>query len=158
MRPPKAPPHLGPAEFSEAHPDALAVYCSDGRFTDSVEELLHSLGHPRLDTLTLPGGPALFELTTADFSGLETVRRAATFLIAAHGIKHVVLLAHEGCGYYRARSRGADPQRVIARQVSDLRSASRWFRAAHAAVAVELFYARVLGPRVQFERIEPKAP
>ena len=42
--------------FEATHPEALAVYCSDGRFTDAVEELLHHLGYTRLDTLTLPGG------------------------------------------------------------------------------------------------------
>jgi hypothetical protein len=46
-----------------------------------------------------PGCPALFEVATADFSGVETVRVAATFLVRGHSIKHVVLLAHGGCGY-----------------------------------------------------------
>ena len=42
----------GRTAFHEEHPTALAVYCSDGRFTESVEELLRALGHERLDTLT----------------------------------------------------------------------------------------------------------
>ena len=47
------------AHYDAAYPDALAVYCSDGRFTRAVDELLAKLGHPRLDTLTIPGGPGL---------------------------------------------------------------------------------------------------
>ena len=43
--------------YEPSHPKALAIYCSDGRFTQPVEDLLHSLGHARLDTCTLPGGP-----------------------------------------------------------------------------------------------------
>jgi hypothetical protein len=142
--------------FDAAHPDALAVYCSDGRFTDAVEELLRARGHPRLDTMTLPGGPALFEVTTADFTGLETVRGAAQFLVRGHAIKHVVLLAHEGCGYYRARRVGEDAERIAAQQVSDLRSAARWFRSSLPGVDVELFYARVGENRVAFLRVDER--
>ena len=83
--------------FDASHPDALAIYCSDGRFTEAVEELLRHLGHARLDTLTLPGGPALLELNTAGFSQLETARTSSSFLIAGHGIKRVVL----GCRFHK---------------------------------------------------------
>lgn len=130
-------------KFDEAHPDALAVYCSDGRFTDAVEDLLESLGRTRLDTMTLPGGPALFELTTADFAGLEAMRTAASFLVRGHGIKHVVLLAHEGCGYYRSRNPGAESQALIEKQVTDLRGAARWFHGAMPQVDIRLYYARI---------------
>jgi len=49
--------------FRPSHPSALAVYCSDGRFTRAVEQLLESKGCARVDTLTMPGGPALFSQT-----------------------------------------------------------------------------------------------
>jgi carbonic anhydrase len=130
-------------KFDPSHPDALAVYCSDGRFTHAVEELLGSIGHERLDTMTLPGGPALFELTTADFAGLEAVRTAASFLVRGHAIKHVVLLAHEGCGYYRGRNPGAEPQALLEKQVDDLRSAARWFHGAMPHLDIRLYYARI---------------
>jgi hypothetical protein len=144
------------APFDPSHPDALAVYCSDGRFTDAVEDLLRSLGHARLDTMTLPGGAALFEVTTADFAGVETVRRAAGFLVRGHAIKHVVLLAHEGCGYYRARNPHDEPQRIAARQAFDLRSAARWFKANLAEVTVDLYYASVVEGAVAFGRVDAK--
>ncbi len=147
------PTMRSPPAFEAPHPDALAIYCSDGRFTDAVEDLLHSLGHARLDTLTLPGGPALFEVRHSDFSGLETIRKAATFLVRGHGIKHVVLLAHEACGYYRERNAGLDSERIPAKQVADLRAAASWFNASHATVAVRQFYARVVEGRVVFEQI-----
>src|SRR3954447_985255 len=89
--------------FDATHPHALAMYCSDGRFTEAIEELLHSLGHPRLDTLTIPGGPALLDLTSSNLDGVEVMRTAASFLIKGHAIKQVVLLGHDGCGYYKAR-------------------------------------------------------
>jgi hypothetical protein len=151
-------PHVD--DFDQSHPDALAVYCSDGRFTEAVEGLLRGLGHPRLDTMTLPGGAALFEVRRSDFMGLETVRSAATFLVRGHAIKHVVLLAHEGCGYYRARSAGGDPERMREAQWADLRAAARWFRDAHPTVEVRLFYARIATPehgqgrRIAFDRVD----
>lgn len=144
------------ATFDPTHPNALAVYCSDGRFTDAVEELLHSLGHPRLDTMTLPGGPALFELTTADFAALEATRSAAQFLVRGHAIEHVVLLAHEGCGYYRSRNPGAEPAKIIEMQVTDLRSAGRWFASALPHVAVRMYYARIGKKHVGFHVVEER--
>jgi len=144
-------------KFEASHPDALAVYCSDGRFTDAVEELLHSIGHPRLDTMTLPGGPALFELTTADFAGLEATRTAASFLVKGHGIEHVVLLAHEGCGYYRSRNPGLEAEDIIQKQLADLRSAGRWFHGAMPQVDVRLYIARInKAGRVAFHVVEER--
>lgn len=149
----EAAKHVATVPFDPSHPDALAIYCSDGRFTDSVEELLHALGHPRLDTMTLPGAAALFEVTTADFTGLDTVRNAAQFLVRGHGIKTVVLVAHEGCGYYRARHVGQTPERIVAIQEADVRSAARWFHASLPGLRVELFFADVAGGRVAFRRV-----
>lgn len=137
-------------EFDASHPSALAVYCSDGRFTRAVEELLEAEGHPRLDTLTLPGGPALFELTTADFAALEAARGAATFLVRSHGIRSAALIAHEGCGHYRARNAGVEARAVMAQQVSDLRGAAAWFRRAAPGLDVKMYYARISGGRVAF--------
>jgi hypothetical protein len=152
MGPAKTSPHVAKARFDPSHPDALAIYCSDGRFTEAVEELLHARGHSRLDTMTLPGGPALFELMTTDFAGLETARSAAAFLVRGHAIEHVVLIAHEGCGYYRARTLGHDPARIVDRQMSDLRSAARWFYASLPGVNVALFYAAPPEGRFRFIR------
>jgi hypothetical protein len=148
--------HVAKAKFDPTHPTALAVYCSDGRFTDAVEELLHSIGHPRLDTMTLPGGPALFELSTADFAALEAARTGAQFLVRGHDIKHVVLLAHEGCGYYRARNPGAEPAAIIQKQVTDLRSAAKWFQGALPQVEVSMYYARIGKGHVGFHIVEER--
>ena len=137
--------------FDTTHPSALAVYCSDGRFTDAVEDLLRSLGEARLDTLTVPGGPALLDLDTASFSELEAIRSAASFLIRGHRIKRVVLLAHEGCGFYRERMRHVAQEHVAARQREDLARAAAWLRLTHAELSVDLYYARVSAARVDFD-------
>ena len=117
--------------FAPAHPKALAVYCSDGRFTDAVEELFRHLGYPRLDTLTIPGGAGLLELTSASASAAETVRQSVSFLITAHHLESVVLVAHAGCGYYKARLPYDSPNTLERRQLSDLKTAARWLTGEH---------------------------
>ncbi len=142
------------APFDATHPDALAVYCSDGRFTVAVEELLHGLGYPRLDTLTVPGGPGLFEMSTSSLTDVDMVRRAARFLIVGHDIKHIALLAHEGCGYYKAQLTHESPDGIRARQLLDLRNGAAWLRACHPGVEVTSFFARPAAGHVAFETVE----
>ena len=137
--------------FDASHPDALAVYCSDGRFTDAVEDLLHHLGHARLDTLTLPGGAGLIEYTSAGLGAVETVRGSLSFLIQGHGTKHVVLIAHESCGYYKQRFPYESKEAMLRRQLLDLRAAERWIRASHAKVDVTQYYARTAEGGFVFE-------
>jgi hypothetical protein len=140
------------AAFRAEHPSALAVYCSDGRFTDAIEELLHAMGHERLDTLTMPGGAALLHPFSARLIEHEALVGASRFLIVGHGITHTVLIAHAGCGYYRARYAGEEPERLEQRQREDLRGARAKLMAEHAGMKVDLFYARPVGG-VRFEGV-----
>lgn len=139
--------------FDASHPHALAMYCSDGRFTDAIEELLHGLGHARLDTLTIPGGPALLDLTSSNLGAVDVMRDAATFLIRAHKITQVVLLGHEGCGYYKARFPYESPEAMRRRQLDDLRQAGRWVRSNHDELPVALYFATPEEKRLRFDEI-----
>jgi hypothetical protein len=140
--------------YDATHPDALAVYCSDGRFTNAVSELLHGFGYDRLDTLTIPGGPGLFEMATSSLTDVDVVRRAASFLITGHHTKHVTLLAHEGCGYYRSQLSHETPENIVARQLADLRNARAWLKAVHAGLDVKAFFCRPKSGQILFEPIE----
>jgi len=139
--------------FDAKHPHALAMYCSDGRFTEAVEGLLRDLGHARLDTLTIPGGPALLDLTSSGLGAVDVMRDAATFLIRGHGIKQVVLLGHEGCGYYKARYKYESTEAMRRRQLSDLRQAAHWVRGAHEGLAVATYFATPEGNHVRFDEV-----
>ena len=141
---------LSRAPFDAAHPDSLAIYCSDGRFTRAVEELLAHLGHSGLDTLTLPGGPGLLSASTS-YSEREAVARAASFLIVGHHIRNVVLIAHQGCGYYRDRYPGEPAAAIEARQLTDLRAARQALELSHPSLKILLRYLRIAGKNVQFE-------
>jgi hypothetical protein len=147
-------PFASRERFEAAHPNALAVYCADGRFTKAVEELLHHLGHERIDVLAVPGGPALFNMNTASFADFDSLTRGASFLIRAHAIKKVVLLAHEGCGYYASRYTGEPPERIGERQRNDLRAAAKRLAELHRGIAIGMYVARVRSDtRIEFEPV-----
>jgi hypothetical protein len=141
LRPPKPKGILTRVDFQSSHPDALAISCSDGRYTRAVEELARWLGHERIDTLTLPGGPALLNGWSASWSDGDTVSRATAFLVHGHGLRRAILVAHEGCGYYRAREPSRPPEQIRAHQLDDLRTAASALRRAYPALEVDLFFA-----------------
>lgn len=146
--------HQSKLPYLPEHPEALAVYCSDGRFTGAVGELCAELGFDRLDTLTIPGGPGLFEMASSPLTAVDTVRKAASFLIEAHHIKHVTLLSHQGCGYYRSQFFHENDDERFARQLSDLRSSASWLRASHRGVEVVAYHARPFEGRVRFDPVD----
>jgi hypothetical protein len=139
--------------FRADHPHALALYCSDGRYTRAVEELLVHLGHERLDTLTLPGGPGLLSMSSAAFVELDATKRGASFLIAGHGIRDVFLIAHEGCGYYRSRNPRKEPAAIARVQREDLRVAAGALEVSHPELATHLYYARPHAGLVTFDPV-----
>jgi carbonic anhydrase len=137
--------------FDPSYPQALALYCSDGRFTQAIEELLREIGHQRLDTMTLPGGPALLCTQGANLSDVDTVSRAAHFLIDAHAITDVVLVAHQGCGYYRHRYTRISAPHIVKLQVEHLAVASKVLRRRHPELTVRRYFAWAAEGVVSFE-------
>jgi len=138
------------ARFDPHHPSTLAIYCSDGRFTHAVEDHCEELGHERIDTMTLPGGPALLTGWPADLSEVHVFSRAAHFLIESHQIKHVFLFAHEGCGFYRARcGRLADAQ-IRRLQIEHLRAAQASLARLPREITVTSCYASTANGAVVF--------
>lgn len=128
--------------------DGLAVYCSDGRFSAPSDEFLHAgLKLTRCDRVVVPGGPRRL-LEEAD-GALEDV----VFLIEAHAVKRVVLIAHADCGYYALRL-GLDAEAMPPQQEADLRAAAAALQARLPEVQVEAYRARHTdGDRVQFEAV-----
>jgi carbonic anhydrase len=141
------------SRFEAAYPSALAVYCSDGRFTEAVDELLEQLGHPRLDTLTIPGGPGLLNHKTSGYSDCDTFSRSAEFLIREHHITTVVLMAHAGCGFYGRKFPDLSPEMIRERQIHDLRLAMHELGETHPRLRVEAFLAVPSGEHVRFDPV-----
>ena len=77
---------------------AAAVYCSDGRFGDQIDDLLHNgLKLPRYDRVAIPGGPACFLSHFRFFFEEQAAAAHLEFLIRSHELERVVLIAHQEC-------------------------------------------------------------
>jgi hypothetical protein len=139
--------------YEATHPDALAIYCSDGRFTEAVEDLATQLGHHRIDTLTIPGGPGLLNRWVADYLEGDMLQRSADFLIKGHHITEVFLLAHAGCGYYQSRHGAMGPEFIAEQQLKDLRFAAEELAKTHPGIHVRLFFVRPHDARIHFEPV-----
>jgi hypothetical protein len=101
--------------------------------------------------MTLPGGPALLNHGPADLSEVFIFSRATRFLIEAHHISHVVLLAHQGCGFYRARCGRASDEQIQKMQIAHLEQAARSLVRQHPELKVASYYMRVLDGQIAFD-------
>jgi hypothetical protein len=141
-----------PFEPQRVH--AAAIYCSDGRFGDHIDEFLHDyLGLPNYDRLSVPGGAAWASLRTgATPTQYSILRDELDFLVQAHELSRVVLIAHYGCAYY-LRNLGGEPDSCVPHQQQDLREVAEVIRGWYPQMLVECFLARAGGDKVQFEPI-----
>ena len=143
--------YVSPTPYRPERIYAAAIYCSDGRIGDQVDEFLHhGIGFPRYDRLVCPGGPVALPgrlLALWDARGVEEQLR---FLVEVHDIKTVVLVAHEGCAYYAHRLKVA-AQRMEAEQREDFRKAAETIRKLAPGIAVQSYYARHAGTAIAFE-------
>ncbi len=125
-----AKPHAEPpgfessVRFDENRIGAAAVYCSDGRFGEQFDDFLHNgLKLPRYDRLALPGGAACLAghiLASRDEDALLDQLR---FLIRAHGLQRMVLIAHHNCAFYTDKLH-VPPGQIETRQREDLHAAA----------------------------------
>ena len=100
--------------------------------------------------MAVPGGPACLAGSLVTFQEARGVEDALRFLIRVHDLSRVVLIAHEGCAYYRERL-GVPDSSLLAQQRQDLDKAARAVRKFEAALAVDAFVAQMSGSRIRFE-------
>lgn len=133
---------------------AAAVYCSDGRFGEQVDDLLfNTLKLPRYDRLAVPGGAACLAGHFTAYREEEGVAEQLRFLLSVHEVRQVVLIAHQGCAYYSDWLH-VPPQQLEARQLEDLAKAIRHVKRFSIDIDVSAYFARRQGERVTFERVE----
>lgn len=139
------------APFDEHRVGAAAVYCSDGRFGEQMDEFLHEgLGLPRYDRVAMPGGAACLAGHTIAFHDQYALERQLGFLITQHALTRVVLIAHEGCGFYRDVWLGL--RTMEQQQRLDLDRAAKLIAETSPGVEVECYFARKVKGLVVFER------
>jgi hypothetical protein len=131
---------------------AAAVYCSDGRYGDQIDEFLHrGLGLPRYDRVAVPGGAAALAEHMVAMRERAALERQVKFLVEAHGLRRVVLIAHQDCAFYglvRIRSGSLEQQ-----QVEDLSRAADRIRGFAPGLAVDGYFALKVAGRVWFEPV-----
>ena len=151
--PPLACRYISPTPYHAERIYAAALYCSDGRIGDQVDEFLHhGTGFPRYDRLVCPGGPVALSgrlLALWDARGVEEQLR---FLVEVHDIRTVVLVAHEGCAYY-ARRLALAPERIELEQREDLKKAAAAIAKLAPGVTTESYFARHVGSAIGFDAV-----
>jgi hypothetical protein len=133
---------------------AAAIYCSDGRIGEHFDDFLHNgLNLPRYDRVALPGGPACLAGHPQAHLEEQGVVDELKFLVEVHGLKRVVLIAHQGCAFYSARLELKD-RRMELVQKADLVRAAAFVQRVTAVSTVEAYFARFDESRVRFEAVE----
>jgi hypothetical protein len=129
----------------------IALYCSDGRWGEGFDEFCHKhLQLPRYDRLALAGGPACFAPKDEKGKALsEAVLEQLAFLVTAHELKRIILIAHYGCALYAAQLQ-RKPDDCLPIQMEDLRTVSEKLRRRFEGVKVEAFLAMRKGTALSF--------
>jgi len=141
-------------------PQTLVISCVDGRWRPYIQEFLaKGLGvSPHTDFMAVPGGVeplTLVDLIPKDFNFF---RRRIESLVAGHGTRRIVCIAHQDCSWYAERKIGPVTIDLQGRQLGDLRRAAAWMRETFPTIRVETFFARRIavpgGPdKVVFEAV-----
>jgi hypothetical protein len=132
---------------------AAAVYCSDGRYGDQMDEFLHrALGLPRYDRVAAPGGPACAAGHSVAIRDQGAIEKQLRFLITAHELDRVVLIAHQDCGFYQHLKLWGTT--VEQQQRIDMAKAAQVIRGYGDGLSVEAYFARKVDGKVRFERVD----
>jgi hypothetical protein len=153
QREPRGETYVSPLAYEGERIRAAAVYCSDGRIGDHVDDFLHNgLGLPRYDRLACPGGPVALAGRLAGFWECHGVEEQLRFLVRVHDVRQVVLVAHQPCAYYLRRLAVAEAA-LESEQRRDLEQASFAVQRAAPGIEVAAFLAWFEGGAVRFEKI-----
>lgn len=141
--------------YEVARIHAAAIYCSDGRVGEHFDDFLQNgLGLPRYDRVALPGGPACLAGHPQAHLEEQGVVDELRFLVDAHELQRVVLVAHQDCAFYHARLDLAD-RRMELVQCADLVRAAAVVRRVTGLDRVEAWFAHLRpSGHVGFEAVE----
>lgn len=139
--------------FDSARIRAAAIYCSDGRFGEQCDDFLqNALGLPRYDRVAVPGGAACLAGHFAAYRERDTVTAQLEFLIRAHGLRRVILIAHQDCAFYTAFL-DVSPVGLADRQREDLLQAAARVRELGTDLTVDAYLAVLEDGVIAFEPV-----
>ncbi len=147
-------PYESRIPYEQARIRAAAIYCSDGRVGEHFDDFLQNgLALPRYDRVALPGGPACLagypQANVSEHGVVEELK----FLVEVHGLKRIVLVAHQGCAFYTSRLEMSE-RRMELVQKADLVRAAAHVQKVTGVSAIEAYFARLGEGRVRFEAVE----
>lgn len=138
------PSYQPASRLNRAATDVLVVHCSDHRFQAGLYEFLNQgLNlNENYDLLVIPGGPQCLTLVEylPKFSWASW--KWFRFLVEAHSLRRMILIAHQDCGWYKELPRHlhASPE-PRQRQEEDLRRVQHALKKDFPELSVELYYA-----------------
>lgn len=139
--------------YNEDRIHAAAMYCSDGRIGAHFDDFIQNgLTLPRYDRLCLPGGPAC--LAGHPQANLEEqgVVDELKFLYEVHGLTRIVLIAHQGCAFYKNTLNLTEPRLELV-QKADLVRAAAYVHRVTGLDQIEGYFARLVDGQMQFEKV-----
>src|SRR5262245_20297210 len=152
-RQPTGETYRSPVAYQGERIHAAAIYCSDGRIGDQVDDFLHNgLGLPRYDRVACPGGPVALAGRLAAHWEARGVEEQLRFLAHVHAIRRVVLISHSGCAYY-SHKLSIPADQLEREQKDDLQKAVWAVQRIVGGVHAERYFARVDGAEVVFEAV-----
>jgi len=147
----RKPVFISPTPFDENRVRAAAVYCSDGRFGEQMDEFLHAgLSLPRYDRVAVPGGAACMAGHVMASFEKAAMERQLEFLVREHLLRRVVLIAHDGCAFYK--NLWLTERTIEQQQAEDIQTAADLIRLWNSDLEVEAYFARKVKGQVVFER------
>lgn len=141
--------------YAQERIHAAAVYCSDGRMGEAFDDFLdNGLKLPRYDRVAVPGGAACLAGHFSAYREGEAAMDQLRFLVEAHELARVVLIAHQKCAFYTGRLKVHEID-LRNRQLDDLARAASRARRLCPSLAVEGYFAAITSHHtVVFERID----
>ena len=127
--------------------DVLVVHCSDHRFQGPLREFLDRTLDLKAnyDALVVPGGPGCLAEQPHLPKFAWASRKWFRFLVKAHSLRRVILIAHQDCGWYKwlagYEASGALGLAPRERQKRDLALVGEFLSADSPQLSVEMYYA-----------------
>jgi hypothetical protein len=152
----QAIPYTSPILFEHERIGAAAVYCSDGRYGEQMDDFLHNcLGLPHYDRVAVPGGAACLAGHLLAMRERGAMDRQLKFLIESHALTRVVLIAHEDCGFYKANvhPHKLKQQPLEKLQSVDLKTVTDLLRDYNRNLEIDAYIAKKIAGKVRFEPI-----
>jgi len=151
---------LPPTVFTSSEPwretriGAVAIYCSDGRWGDAIDEFCHrGLSIPAYDRFAVPGGPGWLTANPTTRVGLQSAaRNQLGFLVEAHRLQRIVLITHWGCAYY-GHALHCGPEQSLPTQLNDVATAADTLRAWFGPIRIEGYLAARETGAMTFHRL-----